>query len=152
MLTTSALTKIWSNDGLKYHKIPYGNGTGKQSLDESIFPPENTLSESLFLQAYHNWLSVLDIVTMPEVAVCWYEHHSRMLHDQNFLASFEAWRSMDKHLHTQFIEDPFVVDPSCNTYTQLFECTQMDVFLARTVVLSRRQPSFLSGWLLLLWW
>ena len=132
MLTTSALTKIRANDGLKYHKIPYGNGVGKQSLDESIFPAENTLSELLFLQAYHNWLSVLDIVAMPEVAVGWYEHHLQMLHDQKILASFEAWRSMDKQLCTQFIEDPFVVDPSCNMYTQLFECARMDVFLAHT--------------------
>src|SRR5882672_8720279 len=47
MLTTSALTRIHANDGLKYHKIPFGNGTGKQSLDELIFPPEESLSESL---------------------------------------------------------------------------------------------------------
>src|SRR5882724_9185406 len=54
MLTTSALTKIQANDGLKYHKIPYGNGAGKQSLNKTIFPAENILSKSLFLQAYHN--------------------------------------------------------------------------------------------------
>jgi len=52
MLTTSALSKIRLNDGLKYYKIPFGNGAGRQSLDESIFPAENMLSESLFLQAY----------------------------------------------------------------------------------------------------
>jgi len=39
MLTTLALSKIWSNDNLKYHKIPFGNGVGKQSLDISSFPP-----------------------------------------------------------------------------------------------------------------
>ena len=41
MLTTSALSKICSNDGLKYHKIPFGNGVGWQSLDKSH---ENTLT------------------------------------------------------------------------------------------------------------
>jgi len=30
MLTTSALSKIHSNDKLKYHKIPFSNGIGKQ--------------------------------------------------------------------------------------------------------------------------
>jgi len=34
ILTSSSLTKIHANDGLKYHKIPFGNGTGKQSLDK----------------------------------------------------------------------------------------------------------------------
>ena len=33
MLTTSPLSKICSNDGLKYHKIPFGNEVGQQSLD-----------------------------------------------------------------------------------------------------------------------
>jgi len=35
MLTTSPLSNICSNDNLKYHKIPFGNGIGKQSLNES---------------------------------------------------------------------------------------------------------------------
>src|SRR5882724_7544256 len=48
MLMTSTLSKIRSNDSLKYHKIPFGNGAGCQSLDTSIFPPESALSESLF--------------------------------------------------------------------------------------------------------
>jgi len=48
MLMSSSLAKICANNGLKYHKIPFGNGAGKQSLDESIFLPEYSLSESLF--------------------------------------------------------------------------------------------------------
>ena len=51
MHATSPLTKIQSNYGIKYHKIPWGNGAGHQSLDESIFPAKNSLSECLFLQA-----------------------------------------------------------------------------------------------------
>jgi len=39
---------------------------------------------------------------------------------------------MDKQLHSQFIDDPFVVDPMCTTYSQLFERARMDAFLART--------------------
>jgi len=121
MLTTAALSKIRSNDGLKYHKIPFSNGAGKQSLDESLFPPESSLSESLFLQAYRNWLTIIDIITSLEVAVGWYEHHAKMLQDQKFLASFEAWHDMDRQLHTQFIDNLFIVDPTSTTYTQLFE-------------------------------
>jgi len=121
LLMTSALSKICSNNGLKYHKIPFGNGAGWQSLDESLFPAENMLSESLFLQVYHNWLTIIDIIASPEVAIRWYEHHSKMLQDQKFLASFEAWRDMDRQLHTQFIDNPFILDPTCSTYIQLFE-------------------------------
>jgi len=43
MLTTSALSKIHGNDNLKYHKIPFSNGVGKQSLDESSFPLEDSI-------------------------------------------------------------------------------------------------------------
>ena len=129
MLTTSASSKIQANDGLKYHKIPFSNGTGRQSLDKSIFPPEHTLSESLFLQAYRNWLTIIDMISLPKVAVSWYEHHSRMLQDQKFLASFEVWCDMDKQLHMQFINKPFVVDSMCTTYVQLFERVCMDAFL-----------------------
>jgi len=131
LLMTSALSKICSNDSLKYHNILFSNGAGCQSLDESIFPPENALSESLSLQAYHNWLTIIDIIASPEVEVGWYEHHSKMLQDQKFSASFEAWCDMDKQLHTQLIDNPFIVDPTCSTYIQLFECAWMDGFLAQ---------------------
>src|SRR5882724_5810624 len=89
MLTTAALSKVHSNDGLKYHKIPFGNGSGRQSLDETLFPPETSLSESLFLQAYCNWLTINDIITELEVAVGWYEHHAKMLQDHKLSALFE---------------------------------------------------------------
>jgi len=52
MLTTSALSRIHTNDSLKFHKIPFGNSIGKQSLDESSFLTEDSLTETTFLQAY----------------------------------------------------------------------------------------------------
>jgi len=82
MLMTSALSKIHGNDNLKYRKVPFGNGSGKQSLNESSFPQEDSLSETMFFQAYRNWLTIIDMIAMPEAAVGWYEHHSRMLHDK----------------------------------------------------------------------
>ena len=131
MFMTTAFSKIHLSNGLKYHKIPFGNGAGWQSLDESIFPPEHTLMESLFLQVYQNWLTIIDMVLSPEVAVGWYEHHSKMLQDQKFSASFEAWQDMDKQLCMQFIDNPFIVDPMCLTYAQLFERASMDAFLVQ---------------------
>ena len=151
MLTSSSLIKIWANDGLKYHKIPFGNSAGKQSLDESIFPPEDSLLESLFLQAYCNWLSIIDLISSPEVTVSWHEHHSKMLQDQKISLSFDAWQDMDRQLHMQFVEDPFIIDPTCTMYSQLFKCTWMDAFLACTDCLQggecpfHAQGSFHSG-------
>ena len=63
MFMTTSLSNIHSNDGPKYHKI--------LSLDESLLP-EIFLSESLFLQAYKNWLTIIDIISTLEVAVGWY--------------------------------------------------------------------------------
>jgi len=92
-----------------------------------------------FLQAYHNWLTIIDIIASPQVAVGWYEHHSKMLQDQKFSASFEAWHDMDRQLHIQFIDNPIVVDPMCTTYTQLFEQAQMDAFLAQANRMQQQQ-------------
>ena len=141
MLTTSALSKIRSNDNLKFRKIPFGNGVGKQSLDESFFPMEDVLTETSFFQSYRNWLTVIDLITTPEVAVGWYEHHSRMLRDKHFSSSFDAWRNMDKQLRTQFINRPFIIDPTDSTYIHLLERARMDAFLAHC---AKAQQSFES--------
>src|SRR5882724_3693445 len=53
---------------------------------------------------------VIDIIATPDVAVGWYEHHSRMLRDEKFNAFFDAWWDMDKQLHSQFITCPFQID------------------------------------------
>ena len=58
MPTMSSLSRIRTNDNLKFHKIPFGNGIGKQSLDESSFLSEGSLTKTTFLQAYRNWLIV----------------------------------------------------------------------------------------------
>jgi len=131
MITSSSLTKIRNNDNLKYRKIPFGNGVGKMSLDETSFPPESSLTETSFFQAYRNWLTIIDMIAMPEVVLGWYKHHSRMLHDKHFSSSFEAWRDMDRQLRTQFINRPFTVDPDSSTYIHLLEHACMDTFLAR---------------------
>jgi len=145
MLTTSALSKIQMNNNLKFRKIPFGNGIGKQSLDESSFPLEDLLTETYFFQAYRNWLMVIDIIATPDVAVGWYEHHSRMLRDDKFNAFFDAWWDMDKQLCSQFITCPFQIDPYSATYIQLLERSRMNFFFAHA---EKAQQMFdLQQWL-----
>jgi len=62
MLTTAALSKIHTNNSLKFRKIPFGNGISKQSLGESSFPGKESLMEITFPPAYRNWLTII-IVT-----------------------------------------------------------------------------------------
>jgi len=38
---------------------------------------------------------------------------------------------MDKQLCMQFIDNPFIMDPTCTTYGQLFKRVQIDFFLAQ---------------------
>jgi len=71
------------------------------------------------------------MIVTPNVAVGWYEHHSRMLHDECFSTAFNAWHNMDKQLHTQFINCPFTIDPESSTYIHLLERAHMDTFLTR---------------------
>ncbi|KAF8586172.1 hypothetical protein K439DRAFT_1557345 [Ramaria rubella] len=103
MLTTSTLNRIRNNENLKFKKIPFGDGAGKQSLDESQFPLESSLTVSLFFQSYRNWLAVVDSISTPQLAVGWYEHHAQMLADEDFDSSFAAWRDHDKQLHSQYM-------------------------------------------------
>jgi len=56
-------------------------------------------------------------MSSPEVALGWNEHHSKMLQDEKFSASFEAWHDMDRQLCMQFIDNPFIIDPACTTYS-----------------------------------
>jgi len=49
MLTMSVLSMICTNDNLKFHKIPFGNGLRKQSLDKVTFPVEDSLTEMTFI-------------------------------------------------------------------------------------------------------
>ncbi|KAF8510531.1 hypothetical protein JB92DRAFT_2831525 [Gautieria morchelliformis] len=121
MLTTAALDRIRSNDNLRYKKIPFGNGVGKQSLDDSFFPAEESLDTATFLQAYQNWLSVVDKLADAALAKGWHCHHARMLADTAFAQHLSAWRMLDRTLRAQFTDKPFLVDPNDPTYFAMFE-------------------------------
>ena len=54
LLTTASLNRIHNNQNLRFRKVPFGNGIGKQTLDDSLFPTEDTLDAATFLQAYRN--------------------------------------------------------------------------------------------------
>ncbi|KAF8494286.1 hypothetical protein JB92DRAFT_3126980 [Gautieria morchelliformis] len=121
MLTTAALDRTRSNDNLRYKKMPFGNGDGKQSLDDSFFPPEDTLNTATFLQAYQNWLSVVDKIANAALAKGWHCHHVRMLADTSFTAHLPASRILDRMLCMQFTDKPFLVDPNDPMYFAMFE-------------------------------
>jgi len=141
MLTTPALTKVHTNDNLKLHKIPFGNGIGKQSLNKASFPGKDSLMETSFLQAYRNWLTIIDSIATPDG---WYEHHSRMSEMRSSPAFiFQAWREMDEQLCTQFITCPFAIDPYSATYIQLMECSCMDSFLTHA---EKAKQNFENQW------
>ncbi|KAF8492714.1 hypothetical protein JB92DRAFT_3236378 [Gautieria morchelliformis] len=113
---------ICSNDNLWYKKIPFSNGVGKQSLDDSYFPLEDSLETATFLQAYQNWLSVVDKLVDAALAKGWHCHHACMLADTTFAHHLFAWHVLDRTLHAQFTNKPFLVDPNDPTYFAMFEC------------------------------
>src|SRR5882724_8636142 len=51
---------------------------------------KNCSQSPFFLQAYFNWLNIINLISSPEVAVGWHKHHSKMLQDQNFSSFFDA--------------------------------------------------------------
>jgi len=56
MLTTVSLMQIQYNDNLNFKKIPFGYTAGKYVLDESHFPPKDSLTNSEYMQAHKCWL------------------------------------------------------------------------------------------------
>jgi len=121
MLTAALMNRIRYNRSLKYHKIAFGNGTGKYSLDESSFPDELMLNESEFWQAYRTWLVLIDTISDSKVAAGWKALHSRMITDMSFSAWFQAWHEHNRLLRLQFILTPFIVLPESMEYCTQFE-------------------------------
>ena len=68
---------------LHYHEIPFGNGIGKLCLDSSYFPCEDFLDIVFFLQAYQNWLMLLEHFVDEGLARGWHDHHACMLTDNS---------------------------------------------------------------------
>src|SRR6266481_4733340 len=133
VLTSMALDKIQFNDGLKFHKFVFGNGSGKHSLDVSTFPTELSLTEMEFWQAYCNWLSLIDIIAEPAVADGWKLHYAHMISDVSFSTWFSAWQEHNRLLQVKFMADPFIVNPNHSSYAnQLEQCrgTQNDSLAA----------------------
>jgi len=80
MLTTLMLNNIETNQDIKYKHIIYGSGVGK-TLDETVFPTEDELSDFEFGQAYMNWLTLIEAVSDPIVEQGWHVHHKCMVSD-----------------------------------------------------------------------
>jgi len=126
MLRVASVDHIRFNQNLKYHKIVFGNGTGKYSLDESIFPDKLALSELEFWQAYRNWLAIIDVVTDTKVLESWKSHHSKMITDTSFFLWFQSWQEHNRLLRLQFILSPFIVLPDSMEYCTQFKWCRND--------------------------
>jgi hypothetical protein len=120
-LTVPALNRICCIMNLHYRKIPFSVGAGRQSLDESDFPPEDSLTAHDFLQGYTNWLMILDIIVTPEMAASWRVHRALMTEDADWPQTFPAWRLHDQYLCTQFMAKSFILNPDSEDYRHLFE-------------------------------
>ena len=94
MLTGTLIDHIRYNQSFKYHKIVFGNGMGKYSLDEYSFPDELSLNESEFWQADRTWLLIIDMISDLRVAAGWKVHHSRMITDTSFVLGFRPGANM----------------------------------------------------------
>ena len=150
LLTTVTLDRIKFNNGLKFHKIIFGNGIGKHSLDISSFPTKQSLSESEFWQAYRNWLSWIDIIADPAIANGWKLHHAQMMSDKKISTWFVTWRKHDKLLHVRFMIDPFMIDPNQASYIHQLECcrgeqTRYDSLKAATMSKGSASSASLSA-------
>ena len=82
-LTTSALDCIQLNQNVKYHKIPFGHGAGKITIDETSFPLEESLTEMDFWQALKNWLILVKTLASPAITEGWHVHHQKMFSDRH---------------------------------------------------------------------
>src|SRR6266481_6700452 len=130
LLTITALNQIQLNHNVKFRKISFGNSAGKTSIDEASFPPEDSLTENNFWQAYKNWLTLVETLVGPAVVEGWWAHHLKMLSDRNFIHWFTAWHAYNKLLWVHFISKPFIIDPRSSIYSEQFEHCRTDlVFL-----------------------
>jgi len=65
MLMTSSLSRIETNQNVKFKHILYGLGAGKFFLDESCFPMDDDLNNFEFNQVYANWLTLSRGLLIP---------------------------------------------------------------------------------------
>jgi len=153
MLSATLMDYIKYNWSLKHHKIVFGNGVGKYSLDKSSFPNELSLNESGIWQAYRTWLLIIDTVSDLRVAASWKAHHSKMITDMTFSTWFEAWCKHDRLLRLQFVLTLFIVLLDSMEYHTQFEHFWNDQAHRETeVMLVSSRKLFLLGYTLCPLW
>jgi len=91
MLTVIMLHNIDTNQDVKYKCLTYGLGIRKTFLDKTSFPTEDQLSDFEFSQAYTNWLTLIESVSVPTVELGWCLHHKQMVSDRGFIEWAHAW-------------------------------------------------------------
>ncbi|KAF8508877.1 hypothetical protein BU17DRAFT_99450 [Hysterangium stoloniferum] len=104
--------QVRGNVDLKYYRISVGNGASKYFLDTACFPSEVSLTTVDFLQAYANWLSIIQDICGDGLAS----------QDPDFAMWFPTWFEMDKALRIQWNSmSPTVPDPSDMFYILSFQ-------------------------------
>ena len=81
MLMTSSLNCIKMNQNIKYKHVSYRAGMGKSFLDKACFSFEDKLNGFKLMQAYTNWLTLIEVVSDPIVEQGWCAHHKHMISD-----------------------------------------------------------------------
>ena len=126
LLTTASLDRIQLGLNLKFRRISFGINTGISTIDESLFPNEDSLSESDFWQMYKNWLALVEIISGRDILEGWRAHHQKMISDRHFSHWYPAWRAHDRLLRIRFMSKPFVIDTKSPPYKEQFERCRTD--------------------------
>src|SRR5882724_11472757 len=75
MLMTFPLNCIETNQIVKYKHVTYGAGAGKYFLDKTCFTSEDECNNFELIQAYTNWLTLIEVVSEPIVEQGWHVNH-----------------------------------------------------------------------------
>ena len=121
MLMTDSLNRIETNQNVKYKHINYRSGVGKHFLDEASFASKDDPNDFEFGQIYTTWLTLIEVVSDPDMEHGWHPHHKHMILDREFLDWAQAWHTHDCMLHTRFMLKPCVLDVSSLAYEEQFK-------------------------------
>ena len=133
LFTAHSMDVICNNIGDLYTKKKTGSAAGKYVLNSDLFPNKDMLTETMFFQAYRNWIKLISELSEPEVVRGWLDHHECMISDTNFTALFEAWKSHDKQLHMSFFNAPYILDVKSSAYSKGFNKVWMNSFRKNSV-------------------
>ena len=90
-------------------------------LDDSSFLTKDSLNTTTFLQAYWNWLTVVDCLANNSLTGGFHSHCDHMIANPCFNMHLSAWCIFDEMLCLQFIIKSFLIDTKDLIYFVLFK-------------------------------